>query len=123
MVRYYLVFIWTSFCFIDVYFDIVGATDDQINAEEALTSGYGFSCFCYICAACFCFAVSLYMCVPICGSDTEKRTLNHPHELDGNSSSEPYRSYSSHSQAAIAVAQPYDGAANDPAASKKMEAV
>jgi hypothetical protein len=98
---------------------LVDANDDSINAEQALDSGYGFATFCYIVAAIVAFAVSLYMCVPVCGSDTEKRTLNHPHELDSSGNSEPYRSYSSNSQQPpIVVAQPYNGAENS-----KMDAV
>lgn len=110
----------TSFILLLSLLYAIDAADDIVNAEEALESGFGFSTFCYICAAICAFGMSLYMCVPICGSDIEKRTLNHPHELDSHGNSEPYRSYSSQSQTAIAVAQPYNGEENS---SEKMAAV
>ena len=89
------------------FYDENNLSDDLILAAQSETSGFGFAAFCYIVAAVGALGVSLYMCVPVCGSDLEKRTLNHPYELE-RSTAEPYESYAS--SANMPVAQPYTGA-------------
>ena len=65
-----------------------------MNAREALTSGYGFASFVFILAAVGAACVSIYICVPFCGSDLEKRTLHHPHEFESVSETAPIAHYS-----------------------------
>ena len=65
-----------------------------MNAQEALTSGYGFASFLFILAAVGALSVSIYICVPLCGSDLEKRTLHHPHEFETSAETAPIPYYS-----------------------------
>ena len=95
--------------YMNQFLDENGGTQDQIDATQSLTSGNGFGCFCFIVAAVFAFTMSLYTCVPVCGSDIEKRILNAPFELQTAGTSEPYAPHSSETQ----VAQPYTGASED----------
>jgi hypothetical protein len=56
--------------------------DHQAAAYNALSSGYGFGSFCYICAFVFALVASIYYSPMLCGSPNEKRMLKDPTQID-----------------------------------------
>lgn len=64
--------------------------DDQYHTATAdRAGGYGFATFCYIVAAILAASMSIFLCVPLCGSAIEKRTLNSPEEIESTNTSSP----------------------------------
>ena len=91
----------------NLYYGISGVTDDQKSMFKQMSSGDGFACFAWLCAAIISFAVALFIS-PLVASEFEKRILASPSDIEGSQSSQSQPSSVQSQQSSSGVPKPPD---------------